>query len=212
MRGDGRGMSMKRAVNVAALVAMVVGIAFYLGRQGSEDGGGGGRSNPASDHAAASPRPDVVVSEPVHPVLAARPNIEAARPDFDRSPRHPHELESVYERRMRVAEAFDRFRAETGISDQKAQALLQLMHDYQENFKVFHREWEQAYRAGDRAHESFLYQAEGWRDAILTEKSERLLALLTGDEWRVWVHTVEQANPWVTMRFQPLIRLTTLVR
>lgn len=67
--------------------------------------------------------------------------MSAQRVDFDRRPWDPdRELDSVYERRASVIEAFDRFCEEAGISDDRAQQILMILYDYQENKRLINED------------------------------------------------------------------------
>lgn len=197
-------MARTRAIALLVTVAALLGGAFHLWHSGNtQDAGLDQQASAGAGGPAALPVP--AASAAARPTPEIRPGIEVRRLAFEHSPRRAGELDSAYQRRARVEDAFERFREETGIPDEKAQALLLLLYDYQQNMGEFHRAWDEASRQGYYIYQTFLYQAEGWRQSIHAEVSEGLRGLLTRDERRAWVHTVEPSNVWLTLRFEPLI-------
>lgn len=118
--------------------------------------------------------------------------------EIDRQPRDPSkESEGQYERRSSFIAAFDRFREESGISDEKAQAVLALLYDYQETARnvrkqhldriPYRDEWEFEYMSRDTAHTGMLIRLDA-RDA--------LEEIFTPEEMRPWRRHLESIAVW----------------
>jgi hypothetical protein len=154
-------------------------------------------------------RPEAVETAPVHtrverphlpePARQSDPNIPALRVDFDRRPWDPSkELDTVYERRAKVAEAFDRFREETGISDERAQALLMLMYDFQETVKILNEELHGRFPYRDEWEFEYLLRKKSadW-STVMFDTRQQLDAMLSPEELKVWWRTLEETMIWL---------------
>jgi hypothetical protein len=116
---------------------------------------------------------------------------------IDRRPFDPaRESDGQYERRVRLITAFDRFRDESGISEEKAQAVLTLLYDYQETARhvrkqhldrTYRDKWEADYKSRENSHTLTLIEMDA--EDVLEE-------MLTPEEMRAWRRTMEPAIVW----------------
>jgi hypothetical protein len=166
------------------------------------------RQNPLP---AESARPEAVDTAPVYtrmerprlPEAAGQsgPSVPVLRVDFDRRPWDPtKELDTVYQRRVEAAEAFDRFREETGIFDTRAQALLMLMYDFQETVKILNEELHGHFPYRDEWEFEYLLRKKSadWR-TVMFDTRQQLDAMLSPEELKVWWRTVEETSIWVKL-------------
>jgi hypothetical protein len=109
------------------------------------------------------------------------------------------------ERTSDVTDAFDRFRDETGISDERAQELLWLLYDYQEAFRAIDAEYESGKPFRDDEERDLYLRRHGseWR-MLAIDTGRKLRDLLEADELRAW-RTFERAGFWILLR-EPLIQ------
>jgi hypothetical protein len=166
------------------------------------------RQNPVP---AESARPEAGDTAPVftrferprlpEPAEQSGPSAPALRVDFDRRPWDPtKELDTVYERRAKAAEAFDRFREETGISDARAQALLMLMYDFQETVKILNEELHGRSPYRDEWEFEYLLRKKSadWR-TVMFDTDQQLEAMLSPEELKVWWRTLEETMIWLNL-------------
>ena len=161
----------------------------------------------------AEPAPDK--TEPVY-IHRERPALPALavqhdqgkpveRMEFNRSPGDPRkESRESYDLRIALIDAFERFREESGVSDEKAQALLMLMNDFRETEKILSDElWSHAPFRSDGQFEYWLRRkSAAWR-WLMWETSEALEDMLTPKELRIWWDTVERESPWIRLKHWP---------
>ena len=127
---------------------------------------------------------------------------EAPRVAIDRRPWDPErETRGAHERRTRIADAFDRFRDETNMSDERAQELLRLLYDYQETFRILNAEFEghKPFR-GDWDFEYWVRKLGADWYLVRYEADEQLRAMLSDDEMRAWRRTMQKAHVWHVLR------------
>jgi hypothetical protein len=134
------------------------------------------------------PKPEPKVEQPV-------------RVEIDRRPWDPAKESDIhYERRSKLAAAFDRFREDSGISDEKAQAVLALLCDHQETarhvrkqdldrilYNPYRDEWEFEYKGRETSHTLTLVEL----DAL-----DALEEILTPEEMRPWRRHMESIAVW----------------
>jgi hypothetical protein len=198
-----RRLPVKIAISVLALALVAAALLFW---NRSDDGQDTGqvtvpvqrepespvldRSNPGEHSRERPPLPTLherkaEQSVPVQPVQLDRRPFDPAR-----------ESDSQYERRLRLITAFDRFREESGISDEKAQAVLALLYDFQGNARhlrkqyldrTFRDEWEADYKSRENAHTLTLMEMDA---------EDTLKEMLTPEELRAWRRTMERAIVW----------------
>lgn len=138
---------------------------------------------------------------------ASTPHLRLDGPvEIDRQPRRPDEIPRRYEWRKGVIDAFDELRRRTGISDEKAQAVLLVLYDYQENKSIMRGMFDEASRQGEVAWTNLDADTIELRADILQEARDRLDALLTEEELRVWWRKMEPANVWFHLSFDRYIR------
>lgn len=138
-----------------------------------------------------------------------RPSLPPQRLDLDRRPWVPKkELRERYEWRAKVFEAFDRFVAETGISDEKAQKLLLIMYDYQENNILLHQQIEPLILRGlvrKQELETWLDDSEVLRTQIRDETRARARSVLTPEEYRAWDRMMIRSNGWLILSDERIV-------
>lgn len=161
-----------------------------------------------ADHEAGKPE-SAGTRPPPTPVSArpSRPGLAVERVDFDRRPWDPdNELEEVYLERVHLAEAFDRFVAEAGISDRRARQILMILYDYQENKRFISEELHRGspYR-NNLEFERRLAEATELRYITGVDNRERLDAMLSPEETRVWRRVVRPTNIWLMLTIAPRI-------
>jgi hypothetical protein len=133
------------------------------------------------------------------PARQSGPAVE--RVDFDRRPWDPtKELKETYEVRAETFEAFDRFREETGMSDERAQALLMLMYDFQETVKILNEELHGRFPYRDEWEFEYLLRKKSadWR-TVMFDTRQQLDAMLSPEELKVWWDSVEQTSIWLKL-------------
>lgn len=154
----------------------------------------------AEDQAAPGRAP-VAVTDP-----ASRPELPVTRVDFDRRPWNPREeLDTHYRRRAKVFEGFDRFLEDTGMSDERAQELLMILYDYQENLIAIEREIDRDLRRGDKWElEWRLHATTPLRIEAGMEAYDRVRAMLSPDERRAWKRRMDDRRTqiWATLLIQ----------
>jgi hypothetical protein len=115
----------------------------------------------------------------------------AERVQIDRRTFDPaKESDSQYERRAKLIVAFDRFRDESGISDEKAQALLALLYDWQEaarHVRKQHLDSESDYKEREALHTLMLIELDAF---------DALEEILTPEEMRPWRRHMESVSVW----------------
>lgn len=167
-----------------------------------------------SQHSIAPPAPEDPASIPAAgtarlPASAAtsKPSLADERLDFDRRPWNPNEeLDTVYERRAIVFKAFDRFVEETGISDRKAQQLMMILYDYQENMRLIHESiMEGSEHLNKWQFEMRLRAASVVRYTTGLEIRDRVEEVLSPEEMRAWRRMVLASDIWLKIAGQPMI-------
>lgn len=105
------------------------------------------------------------------------------------------------EARAWFREAFERFRRETDMPDERAQAVLGVLYDYQENRRLDDElSWQSFRTRPPWEHDAWLDDTMPWRRDISMEAQTRLRALLSSSEYDAWVETMG-SRAWVTLRF-----------
>jgi hypothetical protein len=193
---------MKIAISVLAVALLIVALLLW---NRSDDGQGTGQErlpkqsqpeSPVLDRPSPGERSRERPQFPP-PSTPERKAEQSVPVQIDRRPFAPaRESDSQYERRLRLITAFDRFREESGISEEKAQAVLALLYDYQETARdvrkqhldrTYRDEWEEEYKSRETAHTGSLIRLDA-RDA--------LEEILTPEEMRAWRRTMEPATVW----------------
>ena len=157
---------------------------------------------------------DRAVMAPIH-ARVERPRLfvpesereDAPRLEIDVGPWRPErETRGAHERRLRLADAFDRFCDETGMSDERAQELLLLLYDYQETTRAIDAEFERRKPFRDKWQYEYFKRKNG-ADWILVrhEAGLQLRDMLSDDEMRAWDRTMEEAAVWI-MLSEPMIQ------
>jgi hypothetical protein len=132
------------------------------------------------------------------PEREAEQSVPVQRVQIDRRPFDPaREFDSQYERRLRLITAFDRFREESGLSDEKAQAVLALLYDVQGNTRHVRKqhldripypdEWEQDYKSRETSHSLRLIELDA---------EDALEEILTPEEMRPWRRHMKPIFVW----------------
>lgn len=105
------------------------------------------------------------------------------------------------EARAWFRDSFERFRRETGMSDERAQAILAVLYDYQENRRLDDELSRQSFRTRPPwEHEAWFDDTLPWGRDISMEAQTRLRALLSSSEHDAWVE-IMGSRAWVTLRF-----------
>lgn len=201
------------SAGLAALLVIVLGRLPSGGHGTEADARGDGTpgvAGPAKAGHVASPAPPREASSglsgPALPVFGAQPRVATHQVAFDRADKRADELDSAYERRMRLSDTFERFRRESGIPDHRAQELLRILYDLQENFRIYRQQAEVARALPRWELDRFLYETSQWRWDMQEEANRRLRALLTPAEHRAWRDIVVQANIWFALRYFPMLK------
>jgi hypothetical protein len=195
----------KIAISVLALALVAAALLFW---NSSDDGQDAGHVTVPAQSEPESPmldRPNPVehsrerpqLPPPSTPERKAEQSVPVQPVQIDRRPFDPaRESDSQYERRIRLITAFDRFREESGISEEKARAVLALLYDYQETARnvrkqhldrTYRDEWEEDYKSRETAHTGTL---------IRLDAREALEEMLTPEELRAWGRIMERAIVW----------------
>lgn len=162
----------------------------------------GARPEGAETRAEAKPAyPGARRPRPPAPESAGDPSAPVERVDFERRPWDPEkELKEIYETRARLFEMFDRFVEETGMSDERAQALLMLMYDFQETVRILDEEMASQRPYRHRWHFEFLLRKKSadWR-TVMFDTDQQLDAMLSPEERKKWWRTLERAGIWLEL-------------
>ena len=174
------------------------------------------RAAPPRDEPAAKREADRGASVPTYarptqtrverPRLHVPSTEDAPRVAVDCRPWDPErETRGAHERRTRVADAFDRFVEETGMSEERAQELLRLLYGYQERFRAIEAEYEGIKPFRDERQRDLYRRKLGsdWR-LLAIETEQQLRGMLSDDEMRAW-RTFERAGFWTVLR-DPVIQ------
>lgn len=107
--------------------------------------------------------------------------------------------------RQWVKVAFDTFCAQAEVSDQRAQAVLRVLYDYQENERLYHEALARAMlharptEKDARIEEIRQWTHDNWRDAY-----ERIQDMLTPDQMGIW-HEAMGSRIWIELSFYPVV-------
>lgn len=139
------------------------------------------------------------------PATEGSPSEPVERVDFDRRPWDPtQELDTVYERRAGLFEGFDRFREETGISQEKADAIMMLLYDYQETIKVLRKELDDAAPYRDKWEFEYLRRKESHAELLVSfDAIDAMDEMLSPEEMRSWTRNLEDINVWGRLSWWP---------
>lgn len=127
------------------------------------------------------------------------------RVEFDRRPWDPaKESREIHDLRAEVVEAFDRFVEETGMSEERARAVMMLLYDYQETVKTISKPVFGGMPYRDKWRFEFLLRKTGHDRRLVTyEALEAIEEMLTPDEFKAWKRNLADIQVWWRLSYYP---------
>jgi hypothetical protein len=193
------------------MVAVLIVAGFWIWRSVSPDRQDAPRHDePIKQSESTPPETERVYTHVERPRLPARAmNSDTSKPvarvEFARRPWDPEtESKEQYEVRAGLIEGFERFREETGISQERADAILMLLYDYQETIKAIRKQLYDARPYRDKWEFEYLLRKGSHAELLVSyDALDTMAEMLTPEEMRSWNRNLEHINVWWRLSYWP---------